>query len=182
MNEPKRLMVPPNGLVLALMVVVFFVFAVFVVSPSVAQDREPLPERIVVAVREVPPFAFKGDDGEWTGITISLLREIKADLEKDAEQETVLEFRELGLQEMLLAVEKGEVDIAAAALTINYDREKRVDFTHAFHSSGLGIAVNGNQVRGWGGVVAALFSQTFFQVVVALLAVLMASGIAVYFF
>lgn len=148
----------------------------------VAQDSEILPSRLVVAVRNVAPFSFKNDDDEWTGISIDLLRDIKADFDHARELETRLEFREMTLTEMLVAVEKGEVDLAAAALTVNFEREKRMDFTHAFHSSGLGIAVSGKQVRGWSGVIGAVLSPTFLKIVIGLFAVLMASGVAVYFF
>jgi ABC-type amino acid transport substrate-binding protein len=154
----------------------------FVASSGAAQNNESLPNRLIVAVRDVPPFAIKNADGQWSGISIDLLREIKADLVHDAAHEMQLEFREMGLQEMLDAVERHEVDLAAAALTVNYDREKRVDFTHAFHSSGLGIAVGGKQVRGWGGVLSAVLSPTFLKVVVGLFAVLLTSGVAVYLF
>ena len=41
---------------------------------------------------------------------------------------------------MLDAVERGEVDAAVAALTITSEREQRMDFTHPFLSTGLGIA------------------------------------------
>ena len=113
-----------------------------------------------------------------------LLREIKADLESSGPNANAmeLEFQEMGLDEMLDAVQNHKVEMAAAALTVNYEREKRMDFTHAFYSSGLGIAVSGKQVRGWGGVISAIFSPTFFKVVVGLIAVLLASGVAVYLF
>ena len=147
-----------------------------------AQDSETLPNRLVVAIREVPPFAFRNNDGHWTGISVDLLREIKADLDHAAGREMALEFREFKLQAMLDAVEQRNVDLAAAALTVNFEREKSMDFTHAFHSSGLGIAISGKEVRGWGGVVAAILSRTFLKVVAGLFAILLASGVAVYLF
>jgi ABC-type amino acid transport substrate-binding protein len=149
---------------------------------ATAQDRELNPKRLLVATREVPPFAMKNENGQWIGISIELLREIKADLESGAEHQTELEFQEMDLEEMLGAVERGDVDLAAAALTVNYDREKRMDFTHSFHSSGLGIAVSGREVRGWDGVMSAIFSFTFLKVIAGLFAVLLTSGVAVYFF
>ncbi len=150
---------------------------------AAAQDRQANPERLRVAVREVPPFAMKNEDGQWGGISIELLREIKADLESGAEHQTELDFQEMDdLDEMLDAVERGDVDLAAAAVTVNYDREKRMDFTHPFHSSGLGIAVSGRHVRGWDGVMSAIFSLTFLKVMAGLIAVLLTSGVAVYFF
>lgn len=149
---------------------------------SAAQEAGDIPKRVRVATREVPPFAMKGEDGTWHGLSIELLREIKADLDRDAGTETELEFLELGLEEMLAAVEQGDADIAAGALTVNYERERRMDFSHPFHSSGLGIAVQGGEVRGWGGVVSAMLSWTMVRILAGLLAVLLVSGVAVYFF
>jgi polar amino acid transport system substrate-binding protein len=147
-----------------------------------AQEPKMNSKRLLIATREVPPFSMKSKNGQWIGISIELLREIKADLESGTEYETELEFREMGLEKMLNAVEQGEVDLAAAAITVNYNREKRIDFTHPFHSTGLGIAVSGTQVRGWDRVMSAIFSLTFLKVLAGLFAVLLAGGIAVYFF
>ena len=154
-----------------------------VVIGVAAQDSTPIPNRVVVATREVPPFAMKNDEGEWVGISIELLREIKAELQNEAEQEIALEFREMGLEEMLDAVEHREVDVAAAAITVNYEREKRLDFTHPFFSSGLGIAVGTHQRRsGWTGIAEAVFSTTFLRVVAGLFAAMLLSAVAVYLF
>ena len=159
------------------------VFLCVVLPRLAAQEPAAVPNRIVVATREVPPFAMKNEDGEWVGISIELLREVKAELQNGAEREIKLEFREMGLEEMLDAVEHGEVDLAAAAITVNYEREKRLDFTHSFHNSGLGIAAGAHQLRSsWSGIVQAVFSITFLRIVVGLFAALLVSAVAVYFF
>lgn len=140
-------------------------------------------DRLVVATREVPPFAIHGKDGDWSGISIELLREVKADLEKELQHEIDLEFRDLSLVDMLDAVEQGEVDLAAGAITVNYEREKRMDFSHPFYHSGLGIAVAAaNRGGGWWGTARAILSPTFLGIVAALLAALGLSAVAVYFF
>ena len=146
------------------------------------QDGLAAPERLTVATREVPPFAMRNADGQWIGISIELLREIKADLEAVSGHDIKVEFRELSLEDMLAAVEQSEVDLAAAALTVNYDREKRMDFTHPFHSSGLGIAVGRKELRTWDAVLMAVFSVSFFKLLGALFVALLVSGVAVYFF
>ena len=147
-----------------------------------AQDAPNIPDKLVVATRNVPPFAMQDDEGRWNGISVELLREIKAELEKQSEHGIEIDFRELALQEMLDAVERGEVDLAAAALTVNYEREKVLDFSHPFYNSGLGIAVDARQGRGWRAVLAAVFSPTFIRLLIGLFGVLVAAGIAVYFF
>jgi ABC-type amino acid transport substrate-binding protein len=84
---------------------------------------------------------------------------------------------------MLAAVEQGDVDLAAGAITVNFDREKRMDFSHPFFHSGLGIAVAvDGQTQGWLGLVGAVISPTFLKIVAALLGALLLSAVAVYYF
>jgi ABC-type amino acid transport substrate-binding protein len=147
------------------------------------ETRLEFPETLKVATREVPPFAMKGDDGQWIGISIDLLREVKAELESQSGHDITIEFQDLPLAEMLTAVEEGRVDLAAAAITMNYDREKRMDFTHSFHTSGLGIAVGSKQRRsGWSGIIDAVFSQTFFRIMAGLLLAMFVSAVGIYLF
>ncbi len=91
--------------------------------------------KLVIGTRNVPPFAIKLADGSWDGISIELWREIAAENHWD------YEFREMELPQLLEATEKGEVAAAVAAVTLTHEREKVMDFSHPFYSSGLGIAV-----------------------------------------
>lgn len=142
-----------------------------------------IPEKLVVATRDVPPFATLNETGQWEGICIDLLREIKAELEVESGHEIELELKDLPLSEMLEAVESAEVDLVAAALTINYEREKRMDFTHAFHTSGLGIAVAASQRRsGWSGILDAVFSGTFLRIVAGLIIAMFISAVGIFLF
>ncbi|MDV6032119.1 MAG: transporter substrate-binding domain-containing protein [Phycisphaera sp. RhM] len=155
---------------------------------SFAQSTDPpetldIPDQLVVATRDVPPFAMPNENGGWDGISIDLMRSIKADLEEESQHEIQLRLESYPLDEMLDAVAAGRVDIAVAALTVNAERERRMDFTHAFFSSGLGIAVGSAQRRsGWSGVVDAVLSPTFLRILSGLLAAMLISAVAVYFF
>ncbi len=152
-------------------------------TPTGSTSRDDFPQKLVVATREVPPFAMLDDEDRWTGISIDLVRAIKTDLERDAGHEIAIEFRSMPLSDMLSAVEKGEVDLAAAALTMNSEREKRMDFTHSFHSSGLGIAVSAaNRGSGWTGIFDAIFSATFLRIVAGLILAMLVSAVAIYLF
>lgn len=138
--------------------------------------------KLAVATRHVPPFAIKDDDGHWSGITIDLMQEVVVDLNEHAEPPIVLEFRELTLKESLAAVESGEVDLAAGALTVNFEREERMDFSHPYHTSGLGIAVLSEKRSGWWHVLDRILSPTFLEVVGLLAGLLVLSGALIYFF
>ena len=146
-------------------------------------ERIDIPGTLVVATREVPPFAMRNENGQWVGISIDLLREVKVELEIESGHEISIEFREMALNDMLDAVEKSQVTLAAAAITMNYEREKRMDFTHAFHASGLGIAVAVKQRRSsWSGIIDAIFSRTFIRVVAGMLLAMLISAVGIYLF
>lgn len=152
-------------------------------KPSDDPIKLQVPNKLRVATREVPPFAMRNEERQWTGISIDLLREVKAELENESGHEIKFEFQVMTLAEMLDATANAEVDIAAAAITMNYDREKRMDFTHSFHTSGLGIAVGAKQRRsGWSGIADAIFSRTFFRIVAGLIFAMFISAVAIYLF
>jgi polar amino acid transport system substrate-binding protein len=145
-----------------------------------AQPEEASVVKLVVATRHVPPFAIKGEDGNWSGIAIDLLREVAEALNEESRQPVELEFREMTLKEMLSAVEQGNVDLVAAALTVNFERESKMDFTHPFHTSGLGIAVVSDRRSGWLNVLDRIFSVTFLKIVTGLFGLLLLSGVLIY--
>src|SRR5271170_1767416 len=89
---------------------------------------------LVIGTKEAPPFAMKGEDGSWTGISIDLWRKIAADLNLN------YRFQEASLDELIDGTAAGSLDAAIGAITITAERDKVVDFTHAYYQSGLGIA------------------------------------------
>jgi ABC-type amino acid transport substrate-binding protein len=113
-------------------------------------------------------------DGEWRGLAIDLWAEVAERLGVD------YRMAELGLKEMLDAVAEGRVDAAVAALTITGDRERRMDFSHPFHTSGIGIAVNQRPGGGFAAVLQRIFSGRFLAVMGGLLLVLTAVGVLIW--
>lgn len=134
-----------------------------------AQQKEPL----LIATRLAPPFAIKTDNG-WEGITIELLRRIADKGGFD------YRLRETGLEEMLLQTSQGKVDAAAAALTLTAEREKRLDFSHPFYTSGLGGAVPQRLELTWLSALKGVGSAAFLQAAGALLGVLTLVGVLVW--
>lgn len=134
------------------------------------------PGVMTIATRDVPPFAMKDDRGDWHGISIELWRTVATKLGLE------YRFREMGLKAMLDAVARKEVDAAVAGLTITSERERRMDFTHPFLSSGLGIAVQIDGGGGWLAVSQRFFSAGFLRVVTSLLGLLLLVGILVWLF
>lgn len=154
----------------------------FAQQPADASAENTLaPARLTVATREVPPFAMRNEEGGWEGISIELVRRVVADLSAEQNTDIAIDFRDMPLDDMLDAVEAGTVDFAAAAITANYQRELRFDFSHPYYTSGLGIAVGSRQRKsGWSGVASAIFSPTFAKIVVGLFVAMLVSAIAIY--
>lgn len=142
-------------------------------APGLAQGARPT---LTVATKEAPPFALKQPDGTWSGIGIELWRQVATDL--DLQYDLV----ETDLPGLLAGVENGTFDTGIAAVTLTADREAVMDFTHPFHTSGLGIATHAGQNRGWLAVVAHVFSIEFLQIVLGLTALLFLVGWLVWLF
>jgi ABC-type amino acid transport substrate-binding protein len=136
-------------------------------------ERPAATASMIVATRQAPPFAYKDDDGRWTGISIDLWNRIA---EKNG-----FDFRytELGLTEMLEAVVAARVDAAAAALTITGDRERRLDFSHPFMTAGLAIAVPHRGADPLA-LISRFIAPGFLLIVAGLLGLLIAVGVLIW--
>ena len=157
--RPRPRSIVLSGLLLPLL---FFLLG----TTGEAQEAE---DRIlIVGTKQAPPFAIKDDDGAWSGIGIELWRAIADELQLS------YEFRELDLQSLLDGVTDGSLDAAVGALTITAERETVMDFTHPFHTTGLGVAVA--RQRGQFGFIWQFVSFPFLKVVAALGLVLLVVG------
>lgn len=153
----------------------FLVICFLLTTQVVAQEHTDSENtKLIIATRSVPPFAFQDEQGRWTGISIDLWREIAKDSGLD------YEFRDTSLQEMIDGVATGEYDAAVAALTMNAERENRLDFTHPFMDAGLGIAVRSAGTGGTSAVLQRLFSLQFFEAVGLLVLVLFLVGVGIW--
>ena len=132
-------------------------------------------ESWIVGVKEAPPFVMRSTDG-WDGLSIDLWRRIAEDLH------ATYEFHEYDLPGLLTAVEKGEIDVAVAALTITPERERVFDFSHGYHLAGLGIAVVAENEPKWVAALEKLFSPPFLGAVAGVLILLLAVGYLVWLF
>ncbi len=154
-----------------LLCLIVFAFSISVPRAAIGQQTNTDARKLTVGTRHVPPFAIKQADGSWDGIGIELWREIAA------ENDWQYELRELELPELLEATEQGELDAAVAAVTVTAEREKLMDFSHPYYSSGLGIAVRKAYRHHWLTSLSRLWTSDF----LALLAVLAAMTVLIGF-
>lgn len=134
-------------------------------------------DSLIIGVKEAAPFVLRGDDGAWTGITIELMDTIAGALGR------AVAWREIAdLETLLAAVENGNVDVGAGALTITAAREARFDFSQPFHVTGLAIAIRSESRAGWLGVVRQFASPDFLRVLVVWALLLLIVGLVVWSF
>lgn len=146
------------------------------IRPAQAQSAAPAAREIVVATKEAPPFAMKSSDGDWTGIAIDLWKRTGDQLGMHT---TFREYQTV--PEMLAAVSGGSADAAIAAITVTSEREKSVDFTQPFYSSGLGVAVPANKEIEWLSILRGIFTLHFLEAVSVLIFIAAAVGSAIWF-
>jgi polar amino acid transport system substrate-binding protein len=173
--EVRPLRAVPLALALAILPMPSLAGAESVPAAGPAQAGVSLPDTVVVGTRVVPPFVILGDDGTYSGLTVQLWDQIARELDLS------YRFQEMDIPGMLAGVEDGSLFASASALTVTAEREARVDFTHPFLVTGLGIAVP-REPAGLGTAVLALFSPELLWVVLLLLALLAFWGALVWVF
>jgi ABC-type amino acid transport substrate-binding protein len=92
-------------------------------------------QTLLIGTKETAPFAMQDDQNQWHGISIDLWQRVASALELD------YEFREMEFDTLIASVQNGALDAAIAAFTLTAEREKIVDFSHPYYTTGLGIAV-----------------------------------------
>ena len=133
-------------------------------------------QKLTVATKIAPPFAIETKDGHWSGLAIELLDAIAHDLNRDITWKKVATSDDL-----VEAVAKGDADMGVAAVSITGEREKTVDFSHAYYDSGLAIAVANNRGSGFWDVMRALTSAPFLTTVSMLTLLLFITGGIIWF-
>ncbi len=111
--------------------------------PLTAPAAAPADTTLTIGTRVVPPFAFRDNTGEWAGLSIELWRDIAARLG------LTYRFEEASLAELVDGTASGRFDAAVAALTVTEERERMLDFTHPFFSTGLAIATAPSEGSVW---------------------------------
>jgi len=160
---------------LTVLTVLMLFLSLGIIINGSAQQIQPLP-KLIIGTKEAPPFVIKRSDGGWEGISIELWRHVATKLN------LTYEFRERDLKALVDGVADGTLNLGIAALTITPDREARIDFSHPYFSTGLGIAVPARARGGWLTVVKRFVSLEFLTVLGFLVLVLLGTGLLVWFF
>lgn len=131
--------------------------------------------KLVVGTKEAPPFAMKNADGQWTGISVELWRQIAEELNFD------YEWRALDQLALLTGIEDGSLDAVVANLTITPTRLDKFDFTYPFYTTGIGIAVTVQDSNPGITIVKQLFSWTVLKIILSVILLLLIVGLIMWF-
>ena len=113
-------------------------------SPSVQADAlEDILERgtLRVAVAEFVPWTLKNKDGELIGFEIDVAKKIAKDMGVKPEFTVYL------WEDIIPALQRGDVDIIAGGMAITPARALQVNFSRTLADSGVGIATNTDMTR-----------------------------------
>jgi polar amino acid transport system substrate-binding protein len=120
-------------------IVALWIFVFSSVNAS-AQDSRAIPDKMLVGVVDVPPFAMKATDGSWEGLSIELWQAIAQKLGVE------FELREYSTDRLLEAVTRGEVDVIPT-LAATEEHEILMDLSHPYLRSGSVIAVTAEATK-----------------------------------
>jgi len=144
---------------------------------AAAPENEAAARELVVGTKEAPPFAIKDEQGNWSGISIDLWRQVADRLK--------LRYRfvdVVSVTSLLENLESGNVDIAVAAITVTPARQQRVDFSVPYFHTGIGVAVQANRITSWGPVIRSIASFSFLQAASGLLGLAFLAGALIWLF
>ncbi len=131
-------------------------------------------EVLRVGIKETPPFTLRSDNGEWEGLSVALWQHISENLGVTTEWVEVSTVSEL-----IDGLGAGDFSVAIGAMTVTAERETTIDFSHAFYSTGLGIATRSVD----GGILSSiksLFSKQLWSAVGILAGILLVVGIVMW--
>ena len=147
---------------------ILFVFAVL------ASTTTARAEVVRVGIKEAAPFSMKDADGTWTGVSVDLWEDIAR---YSSLKVSYIEVKTV--PDMLEQLASGSLDVGVGALTMDAEREEVIDFSYAFLSSGVGVAVSTAPASIWS-AVADVWTLGFFKAVGGLAVLLCIVGVIIW--
>lgn len=151
------------------------ILTLLVLNPLHAQDS--ISQRggtLLIGLTEAPPFVVRKDNG-FMGLSIESWHLVNRSLNSE------YEFRNYeNLEQLLNAVEKGEVDFSINPITVTDHRMERMDFTQPYFISYTGIARQSGSAF-WT-YLSNIFSWGFLSAILILVGVIFIFGFLVWIF
>jgi polar amino acid transport system substrate-binding protein len=116
----------------------FPLIILFFAAPAFADALDGILERgtIRVGVAEFAPWTMKTSSGELIGFEVDLAKKMAKDMGVKPE------FKIYEWDEIIPALQQGDIDIIAAGMAITPARALRVEFSRPTAESGIGLATN----------------------------------------
>ena len=100
--------------------------------------EDPSKDQLVVATNaEFEPFEFKKGD-QFYGIDMEVVKALADSLGKE------LVIKDMKFDAVVLSVQQGKADIAAAGLTVTDDRAAQVNFSNSYYAASQRVVVKGD--------------------------------------
>lgn len=141
---------------------------------SAAGRLESQPLRI--AVYDLAPYGSVGPDGEFQGVSVELWRRVAEEFGRQYRLTPVAQ-----MDAILAGLEQGRFDAAIGAITITPERAARVDFSYPAHRSGVAVALRKESGPVSALVAYALVAVQLSSLIAAILGLLLAIGVAMWF-
>jgi len=145
-------------------------------AEEVVAGNQQNPPELVVALRIAPPFVMEGASGAYEGLSVDAFEEAAEQLGWS------WRYSPTDLDDALAGTQAGRYDLAVGAFTVTAERERNLDFSHPFHTSGLGIAARAESGGGWLNLAGRFLSLEFLSVALSLGILLLAFGSLVWLF
>lgn len=153
---------------------ILFAGAIPVLAQSL--DSPPPPgTKLIVGIHDKPPYAILRPDGHWDGLAVELWEHIANKLGY------TFEFKSLPYEQLVPALQKGEVNLVIGELTVDPQTERVIDFTQPYLLSALGVAVANNHWRaGWKQVAEDIFTWDLAKICLGIVAGLFLFSFAIW--
>lgn len=140
-----------------------------------AQSPSNVDSMLTIGIKETPPFVEFNAAGEPRGLSLSFW-----DMVDDKLPARVEYRRYEQVEEMLSAMQAGEIDLSINPITVTDERLHHLDFSQPFFISGTAMARR--ESSSWSSIFGNLFSLRFFSALAVLLGIIFIFGFLVWLF
>ncbi|MBC8320382.1 MAG: transporter substrate-binding domain-containing protein [Bacteroidetes bacterium] len=147
------------------LIIILMLFPVLVVNSA--------NKKLEVGFQVNPPFIIQKQN-HYEGVCLELWNKIADSLNVD------FSVKEYGLQELLIAIETGEVDIAISPITVTASRLKRFSFSQPFYITNLAFATKAKKDSAIMSVISNMFTFGFLKAVISLFLIILIFGFIVW--
>lgn len=105
-----------------------------VFTASLAASLHAADKKLIIGMDATyPPFETLNAQGEFSGVSVDLGRELAKSLGRE------VEFRNINFDGLITALKTGSIDIIISSMTANAERRKSIDFSDPYVKTGIAL-------------------------------------------